>query len=78
MDLAAIPQILRGLFESFAAASGATGQRKGKEFEHEVARLLAQREPRPIRLGLYFPLLGEWREWTAPGAQYQQASLFEP
>lgn len=27
------------------------------------ARLLAAREQRPIRLGLYFPLLGGWREW---------------
>ncbi len=30
------------------------------------ARLMAQLDPRPIRLGLYFPLLGGWREW-APG-----------
>lgn len=28
------------------------------------ARLMAALEPRPIRLGLYFPLLGGWREWT--------------
>lgn len=27
------------------------------------AALLAQREQRPIRLGLYFPLLQGWREW---------------
>lgn len=27
------------------------------------ARLFAQREANPIRLGLYFPLLGGWREW---------------
>ncbi|GAB4356095.1 MAG: UvrD-helicase domain-containing protein [Gammaproteobacteria bacterium] len=27
------------------------------------ARLLSHREVRPIRLGLYFPLLGGWREW---------------
>ncbi|HUO80870.1 MAG TPA: UvrD-helicase domain-containing protein [Steroidobacteraceae bacterium] len=32
------------------------------------AELIAAREPgRPIRLGLYFPLLGGWREW-APAA----------
>jgi ATP-dependent exoDNAse (exonuclease V) beta subunit len=30
------------------------------------ARLMARLDPRPIRLGLYFPLLGGWREW-APG-----------
>ncbi len=27
------------------------------------ARLFAQKESRPIRLGLYFPLLNGWREW---------------
>ncbi len=31
------------------------------------ARLLAARETRPIRLGLYFPLLGGWREWEFVG-----------
>ena len=30
------------------------------------AALLARIESRPIRLGLYFPLLGGWREWDAP------------
>ncbi len=29
------------------------------------AQLMAGRDERPIRLGLYFPLLGGWREWTA-------------
>jgi ATP-dependent helicase/nuclease subunit A len=29
------------------------------------ARLLSQREERIIRLGLYFPLIGGWREWGA-------------
>ena len=28
------------------------------------AQLMARRDPRPIRLGLYFPLLGGWREWS--------------
>ena len=28
------------------------------------ARLMQAREQRPIRLGLYFPLLSGWREWT--------------
>jgi len=41
------------------------------------ARLLVQREDRPIRLGLYFPLLGEWREWAAPVVLRKQALLFE-
>jgi len=31
------------------------------------ARLMAGFDARPIRLGLYFPLLGGWREWS-PGA----------
>jgi ATP-dependent exoDNAse (exonuclease V) beta subunit len=30
------------------------------------AAVLRQLETRPIRLGLYFPLLGGWREWAAP------------
>jgi len=28
------------------------------------ARIMRQSDPRPIRLGLYFPLLGGWREWS--------------
>jgi ATP-dependent exoDNAse (exonuclease V) beta subunit len=32
---------------------------------------------RPIRLGLYFPLMGEWLEWAAPVVFSKQASLFE-
>jgi ATP-dependent helicase/nuclease subunit A len=28
------------------------------------AALMANVEPRPIRVGLYFPLLREWRAWT--------------
>ncbi|MEO8741028.1 MAG: UvrD-helicase domain-containing protein [Casimicrobiaceae bacterium] len=30
------------------------------------ASVLGGMEDRPIRLGLYFPLLGGWREWPAP------------
>lgn len=30
------------------------------------ARLMQAREQRPIRLGLYFPLLSGWRNWTWP------------
>jgi hypothetical protein len=29
------------------------------------ATVLGKLDSRPIRLGLYFPLLGEWREWDA-------------
>jgi len=41
------------------------------------ARLMFQREDRPIRLALYFPLLSGWREWAAPVVLRRQASLFE-
>jgi ATP-dependent helicase/nuclease subunit A len=34
------------------------------------ATLMGRLDPRPIRLGLYFPLLGGWREW-APAAANQ-------
>lgn len=27
------------------------------------AKLMQQMDPRPIRLGIYFPLIGGWREW---------------
>ena len=39
--------------------------------------LVAQAEDRPIRLGLYFPLLNGWREWAAPTVKRRQAGLFE-
>jgi ATP-dependent helicase/nuclease subunit A len=29
------------------------------------ALLLGRANGHPVRLGLYFPLLGGWREWTA-------------
>jgi ATP-dependent exoDNAse (exonuclease V) beta subunit len=32
------------------------------------AQVLAIFDPRPIRLGLYFPMLGEWREWQLASA----------
>jgi ATP-dependent helicase/nuclease subunit A len=28
------------------------------------ARIMRKLDPRPIRLGLYFPLLNGWREWS--------------
>jgi len=30
------------------------------------AALMRKLGPEPVRLGLYFPLLGAWREWDAP------------
>jgi ATP-dependent helicase/nuclease subunit A len=48
-----------------------------REQLERYARLMKQREQRPIRLGLYFPLLGAWLEWAAPGVLRKQASLFE-
>jgi len=48
-----------------------------REQLERYARLMVQREDRPIRLGLYFPLLGEWLEWGAPVVLRKQALLFE-
>ncbi len=43
------------------------------------ARLMTQRDSRPIRLALYFPLLGGWREWSVPVAVATpaQGTLFD-
>ncbi|HYL74388.1 MAG TPA: UvrD-helicase domain-containing protein [Bryobacteraceae bacterium] len=41
------------------------------------ARLMMQRDDRPIRLALYFPLLGAWLEWAAPVVLRKQGTLFE-
>jgi hypothetical protein len=51
-------------------------QRYQEQLER-YGRLMIQRDSRPIRLALYFPLLGGWREWPAPLAVRKQASLFE-
>ena len=40
-------------------------ERYGAQLEH-YARLMALMDMRPIRLGLYFPLLQGWREWGVP------------
>jgi ATP-dependent helicase/nuclease subunit A len=48
-----------------------------REQLERYARLMAQLDHRPIRLGLYFPLLGEWLEWAAPTLLRKQALLFE-
>lgn len=42
------------------------------------ARLMLQRDRRPVRLALYFPMLGGWREWAGPAtAVASQFRLFE-
>jgi len=48
-----------------------------KEQLERYARLMFQKDERPIRLGLYFPLLGGWREWGAPVVLRKQATLFD-
>jgi ATP-dependent helicase/nuclease subunit A len=52
-------------------------QKRYRDQLERYARLMVQRDSRPIRLALYFPLLGGWREWPAPVAVRKQASLFE-
>jgi len=48
-----------------------------REQLERYARLIVRRDDRPIRLGLYFPLMGEWLEWSAPVVLRKQALLFE-
>jgi ATP-dependent exoDNAse (exonuclease V) beta subunit len=48
-----------------------------REQLERYARLIARRDDRPVRLGLYFPLMGEWLEWAAPVVLRKQAMLFE-
>jgi ATP-dependent helicase/nuclease subunit A len=48
-----------------------------REQLERYARLMVQRDDRPIRLGLYFPLIGAWLEWAAPVVLRKQAMLFE-
>ena len=38
-------------------------QQRYREQLESYARLVSAMDPRPIRLGLYFPALGGWREW---------------
>jgi ATP-dependent helicase/nuclease subunit A len=37
-----------------------------REQLERYARVIRKLDNKPVRLGLYFPLLGGWREWTAP------------
>ncbi len=48
-----------------------------REQLERYALLMVQADDRPIRLGLYFPLLNGWREWAAPTVKRRQAGLFE-
>jgi ATP-dependent exoDNAse (exonuclease V) beta subunit len=49
-----------GSREQFADAEV---ERYRKQLE-DYARVLTALDPGPVRIGLYFPLLGAWREWT--------------
>jgi ATP-dependent helicase/nuclease subunit A len=48
-----------------------------REQLERYARLMLLRGDRTIRLGLYFPLLGEWMEWAAAEPLRKQAVLFD-
>lgn len=52
-------------------------RRRYQDQLEKYSRLIAQADERPIRLGLYFPLLGAWVEWAAPALKRRQASLFD-
>jgi ATP-dependent helicase/nuclease subunit A len=55
-------------------------EREKQRYREQLERyalLMSKREERPIRLGLYFPLLGEWLEWAASAPLRRQALLFE-
>ncbi|MDP1559588.1 MAG: UvrD-helicase domain-containing protein [Nitrosomonas sp.] len=41
-------------------------QERYREQLERYANIMSKMEERPIRLGLYFPLLGGWREWSFP------------
>jgi ATP-dependent helicase/nuclease subunit A len=66
-------EAVTGEVENFLEAE----KERYREQLERYARLMVQREDRPIRLGLYFPLLGEWREWGAAVVLRKQALLFE-
>lgn len=51
-----------------------------KRYEEQLgryARLMSQRDQRPVRLGLYFPLLSAWLEWGADVVMRRQGTLFD-
>jgi hypothetical protein len=39
-------------------------QQRYREQLERYGRLMSAMDPRPIRLGLYFPAVGGWREWA--------------
>ncbi|MBZ0071952.1 MAG: UvrD-helicase domain-containing protein [Gammaproteobacteria bacterium] len=41
-------------------------QERYRQQLERYASIMSKMEERPIRLGLYFPLLGGWREWSFP------------
>jgi len=41
-------------------------QARYREQLERYGRLMSAMDPRPIRLALYFPVLGGWREWSPP------------
>ncbi len=43
-------------------------QQRYREQLERYGRLMSATDPRPIRLGLYYPALGGWREWPLPPA----------
>ena len=43
-------------------------QQRYREQLERYGRLMSAMDPRPIRLGLYFPAIGGWREWPLPAA----------
>jgi len=49
-------------------------QEKYRPDLERYARVMRQLDPRPVRMGLYFPLLREWREVTA----VPEAPVHEP
>jgi ATP-dependent exoDNAse (exonuclease V) beta subunit len=55
-------------------------QDRYREQLERYARLMMLDDPRPVKLGLYFPLLNGWREWEAPARGVRtaaQANLFD-
>jgi ATP-dependent helicase/nuclease subunit A len=52
-------------------------RRRYEEQLGRYAKLMVQRDERPIRLALYFPLLSAFREWAATVVLRRQATLFD-
>jgi len=44
-------------------------QQRYREQLERYGRLMRGMDPRPIRLGLYFPAMGGWREWPFEGSK---------